>query len=92
MPFVLNRGGNTITVSRTLAGEIEERLPATARSRRARRGERVFRADLHIRALGRPDRLESTTLVPFDGIAFVPEDVDAYLERLALCTPFDPVE
>lgn len=47
----------------------------------------VLRGDLYRRALGGAPA-EAAALVPFDGVAFTPTDVGAYLARLDLHTPF----
>lgn len=54
---------------------------------RERAAKSVLRADLYRRALAR-EPVEPSALVPFDGIAFSPSDVGAYLTRFALATSF----
>jgi ABC-type nitrate/sulfonate/bicarbonate transport system substrate-binding protein len=58
--------------------------PSPERERAART---VLRADLYRRALG-GELVEPPAIVPFDGIAFAPSDVGAYLARFALFTSF----
>jgi ABC-type nitrate/sulfonate/bicarbonate transport system substrate-binding protein len=56
-------------------------------AQRERAAGRVLRSDLYRRALGGAP-VESPALVPFDGIAFSPADVSAYLTQFELGTPF----
>jgi len=53
-----------------------------------RRAARVFRDDLYSRYLDSSDSPKAQPALPFDGIEFQAEDIDAYLARFSISTGF----